>query len=265
MNDRPSNVASNDGPIPSCCSAFYEQDWVRQIADESFHPGGTELTRRTAAALQLPAAAGVLDIGCGSGTSAMLLADEFDFEVTGIDASASNIERAALRSGDSGISFLAADVHTLPFEDDEFDGIVSECVFSLLADKPAALTEMRRVLKPGGRIGLTDMALFGQLPDSIADVIAPWTCLTDAQDEDSYRGLFNAAGFDVTESADESSGLTALLAKLKRKLLMVGAGSLLAGAPPIDLATVKHWLDQFETEIVNGTIRYLRFQITHPG
>ncbi len=253
---------SGNARIPSCCSAFYEQDWVQQFADESFHPGGTGLTRRTAVAMDLPTAASVLDIGCGSGTTAILLATEFDFDVTGVDTNVSNIERAARRAGDLAISFLATDVHTLPFEDSAFDGIVSECVFSLLIDKPAALAEMRRVLKPGGRIGLTDMAVFGRLPDSLAELVAPWTCLTDAMDEASYRALFSAAGFQVTESADESAGLTALLAKLKRKLLMVGASNLLVGAAPFDLPTVKHWMEQFEAEIANGTIRYLRFQTT---
>ena len=255
------SFAAGNLQIPSCCSAFYEQDWVQQFADESFHPGGAELTRRTTAAMDLPAAASVLDIGCGSGTTAILLATEFDLDVTGVDTSVSNIERAAHRAGDLAISFLAMDVHTLPFEDNAFDGIVSECVFSLLADKPAALAEMSRVLKPGGHIGLTDMAVFGQLPDRIAEVIAPWTCLSDAMDEKSYRSLFSAAGFEVTESANESAGLTALLAKLKRKLLMISAGSLIAGAVPLDLPTVKYWMDQFETEIANGTIRYLRFQM----
>lgn len=251
-----------DVQTPSCCSTFYEQGWVQQFADDSFHPGGAELTRRTVAAMDLPEAASVLDIGCGSGTTAILLATEFDLDVTGIDTSAANIERAGQRAGDLPISWLVADAHTLPFEDNEFDGIVLECVFSLFVDKPAALAEVRRVLKPGGRIGLTDMAVFGALPDSIAEHIAPWTCLGDAMDEESYRAQFSAAGFEVTASADESAGLTTLLAKLKRNLLMVGAGSLLAGSAVLDLPTVKLWMDRFETEIANRTIRYLRFQLT---
>lgn len=251
----------NEVLTPTCCSAFYEQDWVRHIADDSFHPGGTELSRRTAAALRLPAASAVLDIGCGCGTTAMLLASEFDFETTGIDTSASNVARAADRAGELAISFMTADAHALPFADKEFDGIVAECVFSLLADKPLALAEMHRVLKEGGRIGLTDMAVSRDLPENIASVIAPWTCLTDAMNENSYRDLFDAAGFAVSEAADESSGLTELLARLKRRLLMAGAGGLLAGVVPVDLRTIKSCLDEFEAEVANGSIRYFRFQL----
>jgi predicted TPR repeat methyltransferase len=58
----------------SCCSTFYEQDWVRNLAEDIFHPGGADLTRRTIAAMDLPAHATVVDLGCGTGTTALMLA-----------------------------------------------------------------------------------------------------------------------------------------------------------------------------------------------
>jgi len=252
---------AGDTRARSCCSAFYEQDWVRALAEDSFHPGGADLTRRTVAAMALPAEGALLDVGCGTGRTALLVEREFGYRVIGIDASAANVERAAGRADSAGVSFELADAHTLPFDDREFDGLLAECVFSLLADKEVALNEFRRILRPGGRIGLTDMATGTGLPDDIADVAAPWTCLADALDESGYGRLFVNAGFTVETKADESAELVALLRNIKRKLLVAGAGGLLAGGAPIDLTTTRYWLDRIASEVEIGSIRYLRFQL----
>ena len=74
----------------SCCSAFYEQDWVRQLAADSFHPGGEELTRRAIAAMNLPHGAALADLGCGTGTSALMLAREGNLRISAVDLSASS-------------------------------------------------------------------------------------------------------------------------------------------------------------------------------
>ena len=253
--------AGKTGGSASCCSAFYEQDWVRALAEDSFHPGGAELTRRTVEAMRLPANAKLLDVGCGTGTTALLLSREFDVLVTGIDASAANIERAVGLDAAAAVGFRSADAHSLPYADGEFDGVLAECVFSLLEDKRAALAELRRVLKPGGRAGLTDMAIAGALPGDLADIAAPWTCLRDAVDEDAYRVMFSDAGFAVTEVADESAGITTLLRNVMRNLLVAGAGGLLADGISLDLGTMKYWLDRIASEVDRGTIRYLRFQL----
>ncbi len=78
----------------SCCSAFYELDWVRRLAEDIFHPGGAELTNRTVAAMNLPPGAAVADLGCGTGTTAMMLDRYYGFRVSAVDISAANIERA---------------------------------------------------------------------------------------------------------------------------------------------------------------------------
>ena len=75
----------------SCCSAFYEQDWVRNLAEDIFHPGGEELTRKTLAAMHLPANSRIADLGCGTGTTAILLAKDYGLRVSAIDISAVNI------------------------------------------------------------------------------------------------------------------------------------------------------------------------------
>jgi arsenite methyltransferase len=252
----------------SCCSAFYEQDWVRQLAEDSFHPGGTDLTRRTVAAMDLPAHAALADLGCGTGTTALMLARDFDLHISGIDLSAANIERAIERMGSNGtaVKFIQGDAHELPFENNELDGVLAECVFSLFTNQAAVLGEIKRVLKPGGKLAITDMAVGGPLPVDIIEVVAPWTCLVDALDQSTYAERFAAAGFTIQTIADESVGLTKLIQQLKRKLLLLGAGGLFVGdtLPTFDLAKIKHWLDRFQTEVERGSIRYLRFNLQAP-
>ncbi len=269
---QPATRAPNQQQTPpealSCCSTFYEQDWVRSLADDIFHPGGEDLTRRTIAAMDLPAHATIADLGCGTGTTALMLARDFDLHVSGVDLSAANIERAIERTDTSttAVRFIQADAQMLPFEENEFDGILAECSFSLFADQAAVLAEIKRVLKPGGSLAITDMAIGGPLPADIADVLSPWTCLVDAMDQQTYAQRFAAAGFEVQVIADESSGLTNLIQLLKRKLLLLGAGGVLAvGAmPTFDLATIKYWLDRFQAEVEKGTVRYLRFNLQRP-
>jgi arsenite methyltransferase len=263
-----STIESTSRPS-SCCSAFYEQDWVRQLAEDIFHPGGEELTNKTVAAMNLPAGAAIADLGCGTGTTAMMLARHYDFRVNAVDISAANIERAVQRSGhdQATVRFCQADASQLPFNDSELDGIIAECTFSLFSEQETVLAEIRRVLKPGGKLAITDMATSGALPEDIAGVLAPWTCLADAVDEKTYLEMFAAAGFTIQTLADESAGLISLVRMLKRKLLLLGAGALANGTAPdfdladFDLASIKFWLDRFKTEVEKGSIRYLRFNL----
>jgi len=249
----------------TCCSAFYEQDWVRELANDNFHPGGEDLTRRTVAVMGLPQAALVADLGCGTGTTALMLARETGLRISGVDISASNIERAVQRAGTqyATLDFHQADTCQLPFADQQLDGALAECSLSLVRDQAVALDEIRRVLKPDGKLAVTDMAVTGRLPEDIAQVIAPWTCLGEARDQESWIDLFTAAGFREQYFSDESAGLAELISRLKRQLLLLGTGSLLAAdtVPAIDLGTTKHWLDRFQAEVDKGTIRYLRFNL----
>lgn len=253
------------GSAASCCSTFYELDWVRSLAEDIFHPGGEALTRKTVSAMNLPAGASVADLGCGTGTSAMLLAEEFDLQVSAVDISAANIERAKKRAESFGdrIRFLQADAQSLPFAPQQFDAALAECTFSLFPDQPRALREIHRVLKPDGQLAVTDMATGGRLPDDIAAVLAPWTCLADAVSQDTYVERFEKEGFSVVEISDESAALDHLVLMLKCKLMLLGMGGMMANqaVPDFEPAVIRHWLNRFGEEVATGTIRYQRFQL----
>jgi ubiquinone/menaquinone biosynthesis C-methylase UbiE len=252
-------------PAALCCPAFYELDWVRQLVENIFHPGGEALTRKTVAAMNLPAGASIAELGCGTGTSAMLLAGEFDLQVSAVDISAANIERAKERAGSFGerIRFVQGDAQSLPFESHRLDAALAECTVSLFPDQPAALREIRRVLKPGGQLAVTDMASGGRLPVDIASVLAPWTCLADAIDQDAWVDRFEKEGFRVTDVSDESAGLDHLILMLKCKLMLLRMGGVITNqsVPDFDPVEIRHWLDRFREEVDKGMIRYLRFHL----
>lgn len=261
MSETGTAVRADDNSPSYCCTGFYEQDWVRDFAEGSFHPGGADLTRRTVEAMALHAGAAILDLGCGIGTTTRLLGEQFPFRAIGLDLSQRNIELAREMTEADNVGYVNADVGNLPFDDDSFDGCIAECVLSILGDKPRALQEIRRVLKVGGNLAVTDMSLPSALPSELAAAVEPWTCLADARDRDGYERLFQEAGLKVLATSDESDSLTMMTRELKRKLLLASAGGLVAGRIPFDIATIRTWLDKIDTAISAGSIRYLRFHL----
>ena len=245
----------------ACCAAFYEQDWVQAVLGDSFHPGGTGLTARLVRGLHLPPKSRVLDVACGIGTTARLLARDFGLSVVGLDASAVNVTKAeGLLRGETA-TFVTADAARLPFPDDSFDAVVCECAVSTFADQPRVVAEFARVLRPGGVVGVTDMVVEGELPEDIAGVIAPWTCLAAARSVVGYQALFLSAGLRVVEYADESSALRKLVADLKRKLLVAGLGRSLGAVPGLDgldIGGLRELLNRAGGLARDGTVQYAR-------
>ncbi|MCG8463687.1 MAG: methyltransferase domain-containing protein [Xanthomonadales bacterium] len=266
--------------LPSCCTTFYEQAWVRDLAEECFHPGGEALTRRTVEAMQLPSDAILADLGCGAGTSALLLAEHYGLQVLGLDRSVVNLRHAADKAQQHSygqrVEWVQGRADSLPWSDASIDGVLAECTLSLFPDKPQVMNETLRVLKPGGVMAITDMCLEGALPDDLMQALAPWTCLSDTLSESAYRELFEHAGYRWLDGVDESHTLKELVATLKRRLLILAAASQLgpqaAGMNAsalsdagLDLAGIRHWLQRFEAAVDSGVIRYVRFHVQKPA
>ncbi|WP_436927695.1 methyltransferase domain-containing protein [Halosimplex amylolyticum] len=147
----------------------------------------------------------VLDLGSGSGMDAFVagLHVTETGTVTGIDMTDEQVEQASVHAADGGfgnVSFRQAYIEDLPFEDASFDAVISNGVINLSAEKETVFAEASRVLKPGGRLALSDIVSEQQLPESIKSDADLWAaCIGGAEQIDSYTTFVEAAGFSVTE------------------------------------------------------------------
>jgi MPBQ/MSBQ methyltransferase len=126
---------------------------------DQFHSGGIKATRDLAALAGIAAGEAVLDVGCGAGGPARLLTAERQARVTGVDLTADYVELARALSAKSRIAvdFRQANALELPFADGSFDVVWTQHAAMNIADRPRLYGEIRRVLKPGGRLALHDI------------------------------------------------------------------------------------------------------------
>ncbi len=128
-----------DGRFTPLCAYYLTK---RRSEPACLHPGGPELTARALELGDLPPGARIADVGCGAGRSLSLL------RARGLDAV--GVEPGAEERAVSGRTILSGSAEALPFQDEELDALLSECVLSVISDPVAALDEAARVLRPGG-------------------------------------------------------------------------------------------------------------------
>src|SRR3990170_7789347 len=129
------------------CAAVYGHAATGLVLGESFHPGGTSLSRRLADLLELRPGATVVDVASGPGTSATLLAAEFGVRVLGVDLSPALVASAA-GSAPPGlpVSFRVGDAERLPVPSATADAVLCECALCTFPDKDLAAGEFARIL-----------------------------------------------------------------------------------------------------------------------
>jgi len=251
-----------DREIKICCATFYQSDFVRMLFGDIFHPGGLSLTRHLGEVIGLGPNDRVLDVACGRGASAVHLAQTFGCHITGLDYGAENVAAAEAHAAESGMDHLTAfrqgDAEGLPFDDGAFDAVISECSYCTFPDKATAAAEMARVLKPGGRLGLTDMTVSGSLPDDVQSLLAWVACVAGAGMPEDYVATLQAAGFADFTVEDQRHALLDMVAGVRRKLLgvelAVGLGKLNLG--DIDLDEGKRLARRAVELIEDGTVGY---------
>jgi ubiquinone/menaquinone biosynthesis C-methylase UbiE len=157
----------------------------------------------------------VVDLGCGGGLDVLLAAPKVGpaGKAIGIDMTPEMIERARRNAASqslANVEFHLATIDRLPLPDASADCIISNCVINLAPDKPAVFCEMFRVLKPGGRVAVSDIALKKPLPDEVSrDVLAYVGCVAGAVLMQEYERQLKEAGFQAVQIVDTNKDLRA--------------------------------------------------------
>ncbi len=198
-----------------------------QAVAEAFGYSGEELTSIPAGAnmglscgnptatAHLRAGEVVVDLGSGGGLDVFLASEMVGptGRAIGIDMTPAMIEHAranAVSGGYTNVDFYLAMIDQIPLPDASVDCVISNCVLNLAPDKSAVFREIARILKPGGRLAVSDIALRHELPEDIANSMAAYVgCIAGAIKMGDYREELLAAEFEHVEIADSGSDLNA--------------------------------------------------------
>jgi SAM-dependent methyltransferase len=147
----------------------------------------------------------VLDLGSGGGIDCFLAAREVGPEgrVIGLDMTPDMIRlarRNAKKIGATNVDFRFGEMEDMPLHDASVDVVISNCVINLSPDKDAVFRETYRVLRPGGRLSVSDIVVDGNLPQAIRNNLDAWAgCVAGALDEADYLARIRAVGFERVE------------------------------------------------------------------
>ena len=214
------------GEVGACCAAVFSNPAVRWLLGDELHPGGEDLTRRLLSMAAPRAEERLLDVASGAGATAILAAREYRCAAVGVDLGDDAVAGARSAAADAGLSarvtFEAADAGQLPFADASFDVVVCECALCTFPDKLTALSEMRRVLRPGGRLAMSDVvADHERLPADLRGPMATVACIGGALTDDGYRQLLERAGFSVLDSGSAEAEVAKMAERVSSRLRAV--------------------------------------------
>ncbi len=153
----------------------------------------------------------VLDLGSGAGFDCFLASREVGPEgkVIGVDMTPEMVEKArgnARRGGYGNVEFRLGEIENLPVADGTVDAVISNCVINLSPEKRRVFDEAYRVLKPGGRMMISDLVLSKPLPESVKESVSAYVgCIAGAMPRDKYLETIAAAGFQDVRIEEESS------------------------------------------------------------
>lgn len=209
--------------LKACCATAYAHPAMRWLLGAGYHPGGAELTAKLLRVLAVGPGAVVVDVASGPGTSAIQAARETGCEVVGVDLSPESVASATEAAAEAGVGnrvrFVVGDAEALPLPAEAADGVLCECALCTFPDKDAAVRELGRVLRPGGRLALSDMtAVADRLPPELAGLTGWVACLGGAEPLETTAARVEAAGLvrEATERHDDA--LAALLERVRYRL-----------------------------------------------
>ena len=223
VRERYGNIAKHGnsccGPSKSCCGSTDSADRIgRSIgySEEELKavPEGANLglgCGNPIALASLKEGEVVLDLGSGAGFDCFLAANQVGEtgKVIGVDMTAEMLERARenARKGNFGnVEFRLGEIENLPVGDNQVDIIISNCVINLSPNKKKVFQEALRVLKPGGRLMVSDIVLLKDLPEEIKNSVAAYVgCVAGATTKKDYLETIRAAGFEETKVLGEAA------------------------------------------------------------
>jgi len=153
----------------------------------------------------------VLDLGSGGGIDVFIAANKVgaNGRVIGVDMTGAMINKAtaaALRHGYGNVEFRLGEIENLPVEDGSVDVVISNCVVNLSTDKEKVFQEAYRVLKPSGRILISDIVTEGELPEEVRKSLEDWAgCLAGALERTEYLDTIRRAGFKSVKVVSETT------------------------------------------------------------
>ena len=209
--------------LNACCAIGYSHPLTRLLLGDSLHPGGLPLTTRLAGLALITSSSTVLDAGTGLGATAVHLARTVGCRVTGITLEADGVavaEEVAARQGVAGqVDFIRGDVQHIDLEQGHYDSVLMECVLSIFEDQDGAVGRMCGLLRPGGRLAISDVIVDGPLPPEFKGLIATAGCIGGALSLDGYASLLKRQGLVVEHAQDRPDVAGPFMAGLRDKML----------------------------------------------
>lgn len=187
----------------------YEHPGMPEVTGETLRPGGLELTARALGLAALRPGSRVLDVGCGLGATLSFLHSR-GFVATGVEPSPALLAR--VRAAHPELDVRLGRAEALPLEDGAVDAALMECALSVVTDRTAAVRELHRVVRRGGRLLLTDLYRRRGAAGDTRD--GRDGCLRGAGSEAEVRDLLRRAGFGLEAWEDHSATLAALAAAI---------------------------------------------------
>jgi SAM-dependent methyltransferase len=206
----PAVASDGEASAPACCApAATGADAIAQAlgytaAETGAVPAGANMglgCGNPQAIADLKAGETVLDLGCGGGFDCFLAARQVGEtgRVIGVDMTPEMLSKAranAAAGGYRNVEFRLGEIEHLPIADGSVDVIISNCVVNLSPDKAGAFAEAFRVLRPGGRIAVSDVVALAELPEEARRDLALYTgCMAGARSAAEIEALLRAAGF----------------------------------------------------------------------
>jgi len=211
--------------IDQCLAVGYTPEDLRLVPEMAILGVGCG---NPVALADLKAGETVVDLGAGAGIDVFLAARKVGEHgrVIGVDMTEDMVAKGrqlAQEHDFANVEFRLGEIEHLPLTADSVDVIISNCVINLTADKLASYQEIHRVLKPGGRILISDLVTMGELPEDVRRSFAAWAdCLAGAMEKEAYIKTIRQAGFTqvsvISEAPFKEAGLDA---RLQGKIISV--------------------------------------------